>query len=528
MSQKAMVLGLDGATWELLNPWILNNKLPTFKKLIDFGSKGILESTIPCNTCPAIPSLLTGMNPGNTGIFSMVNPNGSPTTLQDARYPAIWNVLDNYNYSSCIINVRFTFPPEKLNGVMICGHPVPSDKSNYTYPPDLREKIKGFRDDRLEDRILELRAQKRNRKHREELLQLLVAQIETRYEIFKKLNQERDYDFSIFWICATDTLQHGCWEYKDILLRLYLKIDGILDDISSSFPSKTLFIVSDHGFESNPQKFFFVNTWLRKQGHLKPYGGPILHYFLNFAQIFAYDHIKPIRLMKILQLLKTYKNRSNHAGSPTGSPTLEKVDNFRGIDKKNSKAYLATLFGIAINNWSRNKKLQEEIIEKLRALRDPNGERVIKEVWKKEEIFMGRYLNEIPDIIFLTSEKYMPFPALTRDIFGQIRNNSAAWKSGGHSRARDGILIACGPMIARKKNLGNVRLEDIVPTILHLMGCEVPKHVDGRVLNLFKRDSEPSKRKPTYKTYDVIREYQRLERREEEEIKDRLRKLGYV
>jgi len=525
MNQKVMVIGLDGATWTLLEPWILSSKLPTFKKLIDFGSRGILESTIPCNTCPAIPSLLTGMNPGNTGIFSMVRSNGSPATLQDAKYPTIWNILDKYNYSSCIANIRFAFPPEKLNGVMICGHPIPSDKSNYTYPADLREKIEGFRDDRTEEKILALRSKKRSKKHREELLELLMAQTETRYKIFKKLNLERDYDFSIFWVCATDTLQHCCWEYKDTLLRLYLKIDSILNDVRLSFPDKNLFIISDHGFESSPPKFFFVNTWLRKEGYLKPIGGPLLHYILNSAQMFAYNHIKPLRLMKILQLLKVNKNKSNDIRRLT----LEKLNYFPGIDKKNSEAYLSTLFGININNFCQNETLREEIIRKLENLRDANGERVIKGAWMKEEIFLGRYLDEIPDIIFLTSEKYMPFPTLTRDVFGQIRNNSARWKSGGHSRARDGILIACGPVIARKKDLENVRLEDIVPTVLHLMGCEVPGHVNGKVLTgLFKRNSDPSKRRPLYKVYDITKERRRLERREEEEMKDRLRKLGYL
>jgi len=155
MSEKVVVIGLDGATWNLLDPWLSQGKLPTFGRLIKSGIKATLKSTIPSTTCPALPSLFTGVNPGNTGIFSFTKPNGSPINSTDIKYPTIWNILDRYNYSSCVVDIRMTFPPEKLNGIMICGSPIPSYQSNYTYPEDLKGKINSFRDEKLDREIFE-------------------------------------------------------------------------------------------------------------------------------------------------------------------------------------------------------------------------------------------------------------------------------------------------------------------------------------------------------------------------------------
>lgn len=71
-NHKVAVIGLDGATFDLLNPWINQGKLPTFKKLMDMGCWGPLESTLPPLSPPAWTSFMTGKNPGKHGIFDFI------------------------------------------------------------------------------------------------------------------------------------------------------------------------------------------------------------------------------------------------------------------------------------------------------------------------------------------------------------------------------------------------------------------------------------------------------------------------
>jgi len=531
MCEKVLIIGIDGASWDLLNPWISTNKLPTMKKIMKLGSIGILKSTIPCITIPAIPSMLTGMNPGNLGIFGFMKANGSPVSLNEIQYQRIWNILDKYNYKSCVVNLRFSFPPERLNGVMISGN-VPSQRSNYTFPQSLKRKIKYVRfiDDKFEERIFKLINEKREKRYRIKLVHLLIDQMKRRYDVFKRLNQVTDYDFSIFWIEESDYIQHCCWEYKESLLQFYIEVDNILSDILLNFADRNFFVVSDHGFESAPERFFFVNTWLRKNGCLREKPWPLFHRLINFLQHFSYQYLQDrLLLQQILCFLEQISTLTKKSAFEKKC-AMDKIDNFRGIDKKNSKAYLTTLFGITVNNSSNYHAFREEIIKKLRDLKDERGENVIRSVWKKEEIYTGKHLSEIPDIIFLTSKRYVPFPTFTRNLFSDLKRYGLWWQSGEHYRARDGIFFAYGPVIKRNNNLGNVNIEDICPTVLHLMCCKIPRHVDGVILtSIFKENSGPAKRSPLFEDYTPILEKKHeLERKDAEALKQRLRKLGYL
>jgi len=85
--------------------------------------------------------------------------------------------------------------------------------------------------------------------------------------------------------------------------------------------------------------------------------------------------------------------------------------------------------------------------------------------------------------------------------------------------------MACGPAIRKNNDLVNANIEDIFPTILHLMGIEIPKYVDGKVLTKISIRAH----KPSFKEYMHVSEKKsRLKRKDEEKIKDRLRELGYL
>jgi arylsulfatase A-like enzyme len=81
--------------------------------------------------------------------------------------------------------------------------------------------------------------------------------------------------------------------------------------------------------------------------------------------------------------------------------------------------------------------------------------------------------------------------------------------------------------------LADVNIVDIAPTILHMIGCRIPKNVDGKVLlNMFRKDSEPAKRNVQFekreKKLKTTRRAREVTRDEEEKILERLRELGYI
>ena len=69
---KLLVIGLDGATWNLLKPLIDAGELPTIKQLIKNGLCDKLESSIPPVTVPAWKCYSTGTNPAKLGVYTWV------------------------------------------------------------------------------------------------------------------------------------------------------------------------------------------------------------------------------------------------------------------------------------------------------------------------------------------------------------------------------------------------------------------------------------------------------------------------
>ena len=69
---KIVVLGWDGATWDLLKPWAESGELPAVARLMAEGAAGELRSIVPPTTAPAWTSMITGTNPARHGVMDWV------------------------------------------------------------------------------------------------------------------------------------------------------------------------------------------------------------------------------------------------------------------------------------------------------------------------------------------------------------------------------------------------------------------------------------------------------------------------
>jgi predicted AlkP superfamily phosphohydrolase/phosphomutase len=73
IANKVIVLGFDGMDPNLVKRFILEGELPTFKRLMEMGKFGELQSTMPPQSPVAWASFITGTNPGGNGIFDFVH-----------------------------------------------------------------------------------------------------------------------------------------------------------------------------------------------------------------------------------------------------------------------------------------------------------------------------------------------------------------------------------------------------------------------------------------------------------------------
>ena len=92
MNSKLLIIGLDGATWEVLLPLINMKKLPTFEKIINKGVHGNFVSTFPPSTGPAWLSMATGKNPHRADsaastMYNVVEVTPEPISVMRSELP---------------------------------------------------------------------------------------------------------------------------------------------------------------------------------------------------------------------------------------------------------------------------------------------------------------------------------------------------------------------------------------------------------------------------------------------------------
>src|SRR6185369_7267600 len=126
MGATLVVVGLDGATLDLIRPWIADGTLPHLARLCDRGAWGRLRSTIPPATFPAWTSLVTGVNPGRHGVLDFTE--RVPGTYRvrfvnggRRRAAALWTRCNAAGRRSAVLTVPGTYPPEPVDGVMVSG-----------------------------------------------------------------------------------------------------------------------------------------------------------------------------------------------------------------------------------------------------------------------------------------------------------------------------------------------------------------------------------------------------------------------
>jgi len=144
--RKAAVFGLDGITFDLLQPWLDEGRLPNLARLLSEGASGPLRSTIPPVSASAWPSFMTGTNPGQHGLidFTYPAPDGYDIRVSNGRtraVPAIYELAGAAGARVGVVSLPMTEPPTPVNGFMLCSFLTPSQESDYTYPDSLKQEL---------------------------------------------------------------------------------------------------------------------------------------------------------------------------------------------------------------------------------------------------------------------------------------------------------------------------------------------------------------------------------------------------
>jgi predicted AlkP superfamily phosphohydrolase/phosphomutase len=474
MGKKVIVLGLDGASSNLLAPWIKAGYLPNLKKIVNGGVSGELVSCLPPVTSPNWKCYSTGKNPGKLGIFWWEN---IDCRNRKIRIPGervyknkeIWDYLSEHGKKVGVINVPLTYPPKKVNGYMISGAPDGKDE-NYTYPKKLEIRLKKEFNYKVNPRLLNF-LKKGSKEAIEEILEI----IETRFKVAEKLLREYDLDFLQLVIFYINALQHDFWDGEPVK-RAWKLIDKNIGALHHEFKDYNFILVSDHG--SNPiRQVFYINTWLEHQGYLKVKSMEVSK-FLHRLGISQEGLVRVAEKLGIRNLGKLVPARLiSYIPSEVG--TIEQEHRVKNIDWEKTKVLASGQGPVYINldkSIKEYKKFKDELIKKLEGVRNPiTNQKIASKVYKGEDIYWGKFLSEAPDIVIDQSPGTHIRGGLGKESVFEIPRR---WKA---ENMKKGIFIACGPDI-KKGTVGDISILDVAPTILHLMDIPVSRDMDGKIL----------------------------------------------
>lgn len=535
--RKTIIVGLDGATFDLMGPWMDDGSLPAMAEVRDRGAWGVLTSTVPPFSAPAWTSAVTGVSPGRHGIydfFRLDTYEHRMITSTCRRAPAIWNALDYLGERSIIVAVPGTYPPEPIQGVMITGLLTPSHSTDFIHPPELGQELAGLE---VESRWDQIPLAVYSSYAPEKVLEILLKRTEAKMKLLHRLMREQGWSLTVMVLRGTDCIQHFLWREKALIRRLYERIDALIGTLMEDYPQATLVILSDHGFQP-VERYFYVNNLLYDAGLLST----IQHPRLN-RQYFSLGLGK--RLGRFLSHLLPLERlwRSDWADHVVSSSS----PNASYIDFGHTQAYChsATSRGIRVNLKGREaqgmvrprdyERVREEVAQLMREAKDlETGQPIVRRVQWPEEVY-GLRDDRSADLLFELEPGYSPLELVmpTESVVDNFRSFDCKLGvaaptdeyelSGDH--APEGILLIRGEGIREGVHLEGARIVDVMPTVLHGMGLPLPKGLKGQVLREAFVDVGEVRRFPLpARTV----EGRSLSEGEERELRDCLRGLGYL
>jgi len=478
-NNKVVVIGLDGATWKILMPWIKQGKLPFFKKLIDTSLYGDLESTIPPLTAPAWVSFQTGVNPGKHGVFNFVeyNDQGEEDVVNSnsVKAPRIWEILEKHGKSCCIINMPVTYPPPKTKRSIIVSSFLTPPGKPYTSPLEIQKELEklDYKIDILFEKYGFLVNNKNLEKIKSKLFNEILLITKGRIKAINYLMNKRDWDLFFVLFKETDLIQHIFWNNVETL-RYYRFLDKYLQNIYKIFANKygdklNFFIISDHGFDSSAEIQFSIYPWLNKEG------------FIKYKQDFRFK-IKILKLIYKIIKKSEIKLFCNVFFLNVRDKLLNKELTDKSLNLRRNKSIWVTNFGIYLNN--KDNININYLIKKIKKLKF-KGKSVFKSVYEKYDLYDGPYLNKLPDIIFTPNSEFILDPNFfSKKIFSYKKQ----YLMGNHLSDNRGIFVYKRNYMNINRQINKINLTDLVPIINYVLSIsDLSYKYDGKVPKELKK-----------------------------------------
>ncbi len=410
-----LVIGLDGASYDLCERWIGEGHLPNLERIKREGCWGPLQSTTPSVSPVAWSTFMTGKDPGEHGVFGFFVPERSaphrpptrfrPVSAHDCHGPRFWERMNEAGLSTGIVGVPVTYPVRPVRGHMVAGLLAPGLRSaGAAYPRELAAEIKA--------KVGPYQIVPPGTYYpgaEESFLQQAHAALELRGRLASYLLAHHRCDVHVFVWYETDLVQHKMWQFMDrdhprhdpvagkrwagAILDIYRHADALVGQLCEQLgPDDTLVVLSDHG--AGPlYGTLHLNTWLREQGYLVLRRG--CQQQLKRAAN-RYSFVQHCSALARLFGVSRWIRPGQEARRALASGFLSASD----IDWVATRAYGLGFEGAIYVVGERREQTIAELVGLLQELRDPAaGEPIVQDARRGADLYHGECAHYAPDVV---------------------------------------------------------------------------------------------------------------------------------
>ena len=492
--------------------------MPVLRSLVERGAWGVLRSTMPPVTFPAWSSFMTGCNPGKHGIFDFTRRVRGTYQLafvssRDRRMPTMWRLLSDAGRRVAALGVPTTYPPEPINGIMVGGFDSPvatGIDASFVYPRPFYDEMRAAVGSYSITDFQELTI---GPGWHADALPKMLAAVGRKCALACHVLRREPWDCFMVLFGEADTASHHFWmfadpgsprfdgqgarRFGDALSTVYRRLDTALGSIIAELPrNATVLVASDHGFGGAGATVVHINRWLADRGWLRFHEG---------ASRVGAGAARMARRAALSALPRGLQERLVRRLGRGVARRLEGWSRFAAIDMGRTRAFSEELNyapSIWLNLRGREPDgivtpgadydaLTTEISRALMDWRHPStGSRIVRQVHRRDVLYRGPAVDEAPDLVLeLADENGYSYACLPtrfdepRNVRPLARAEYVSGKGGGMNGSHRcaGMWALAGPTISSRSN-AEATIEDVAPTVLHLLGHGVPVWMDGVLL----------------------------------------------
>ena len=459
-TKKIFVIGLDCAPPSIV--FDRRDEFPCLNNLMDKGTWAKFRSVDPPITIPAWISMVTGKTPGSLGLYGFRH--REENSYNNMRFSfsssvndeCIWDIIAKDNLFSCLMAIPPSYPPKKINGNLISCFMAVDTNKDYTYPISLKNELKKKFGTYIPDVVFRV-------DDRDAILKSIQEMSKQHFDMIDYLKKNKKWDFFMFVEIGTDRINHAFWKYYDkkhhayvkgnkyenVIIDYYKFLDKKIAKLINTLDEDTVvFVVSDHGAKAM-KGAFCINQWLIERGYL----------VLNK---------KPKDISSVDKCdVNWRKTKVWGWGGYYGRIFL----NVKGREPH------GVIKQIDYEIW--RDKLKEEISK----IKGPNNQKWDTKVYRASELYKKTKGTPADLMVYFDNINWRSAGTIGHDSMYLSENDKGPDDS---MHDWDGVFIMYDPKSKGKGYIKNVNLIDFTPTVLNLMGINLPKDIEG--VSIFKNN----------------------------------------